>query len=74
MLDTGPYTVVALAAPHEDSVVVGASLFDGKQCLDHDVVAYAPDGHEVARRVEPFCFGDRWVIGAAESLSPSPSN
>ena len=43
MLDSGPYTVVALAPPHEDFVVIGVSLFDGKRCIDSDVVAYAPD-------------------------------
>ena len=73
-LDTGPYTVVALAPPHEDYVIIGASLFDGEQCLETGVVAYAPDGHEVARLDGPICFDDRWVIGADESASPPPSN
>ena len=71
MLDTGPYTVVALAPPHEDYVVIGASLFDGKECLDSGVVAYGPDGHEVARNDGPVCFNDRWVIGPDESPAPS---
>ncbi len=73
MLDSGPYTPVARVPPHEDATVITVSNLNGKRCLGSSVVAYTPDGTEVARTDEPLCFGDRWTIGADESPSARPS-
>ena len=58
----------------ETATVVPASIFDGQRCIEGDLVAFAPDGREVARHDEPVCFGDRWVIdddGVSPSASPT---
>ena len=74
VLDTGPYRPVALAPAHGTATVITASHLNGMRCLQSGMVAYAPDGHVVARHEAPLCFGDRWVIdGVDESPSPSPS-
>lgn len=54
---------------HSDAVLFGSDLAEGNEltvhgCTEGDLVAYATDGHEVARRTPPLCDGDTWVIEA----------
>jgi hypothetical protein len=47
------------------------SLLATNGCSKYDIVAYDPDGREVARRGPGLCMGDTWVVEIPASAAPS---
>ena len=82
MVNGRRFPLVRNIAPHnEDTVLSGSQLNPGagltmNRCTVGDLIALAPDGHEVARHPPPLCAREVWVIegnGSSEPFGPSPS-
>jgi hypothetical protein len=80
MLVTGKwYDLPAKARPRDSALVLDRghlasnSVLARDGCAIGDLVAFGPDGREVARHAPPLCKNDVWVITEADlTLSPSP--
>lgn len=75
------FQLVRTIPSQEDGVVLtGSQLNPGagltvNRCTVGDLIALAPDGHEVARHPPPLCAREVWVIEgeSSEPIGPSPS-
>jgi hypothetical protein len=80
MLVTGKwYDLAARARPHDTALVLDRghlssnSVLARDGCSTGDLVAFGPDGREVARHPPPLCKHDVWVIREADlTLTTSP--
>jgi len=70
-----------IAPQQEGAVLTGSQLNPGAgltvdRCTVGDLIALAPDGHEVTRHPPPLCAREVWVIegpGSSEPTGPGPS-
>jgi hypothetical protein len=66
------YEPVAQAPPNSAYLILPAAILPKGGCTAGGMIAMTQAGDEVARRDEPLCVGDRWVIEVA-AAGPSPS-
>lgn len=67
-----------LATGEEVAVLTGSQLSSNagmmrNRCTVGDLIAYAPDGHEVARHAPPLCAPGVWVIEEPDTSNLSSS-
>jgi hypothetical protein len=73
LLESGWYTPVAGAHPHQSALVLPPSLLPQSRCTAGAMIALAEDGREIARHEAPLCAGDRWIIDIP-GAAPVPSS